>query len=215
MAPTSNPSKRIREALEVLARRPSCDLDLELTRTRTPQEAGVGLFCYGTLTIPAVMGALLDRTPPSVTGTCPGWRAAGLEGLPYPGLVRHHVPAGAGASSGAPGRLYMDLTDHEWQVLDAFENPGYEVAVVDVDVDVGMDSGTQAEAGGFVTKAALAYRWPRLDTVLPHDWTLKSMDDETMEEYLEGCVTWRKEWEAESESTAETPSEALASETQE
>ena len=91
-----------------------------------------GLFAYGTLTLDPVISALLDRVPPSRSVRAPGWRAAGLPGLPYPGLVpqRSEMPSAAGGGSGAPGRLYLDLGARDWAILDAFENPEYEIGLV-------------------------------------------------------------------------------------
>ncbi|KAH8880140.1 hypothetical protein GQ53DRAFT_755320 [Thozetella sp. PMI_491] len=146
---------------------------------------GFGLFAYGTLILDPVISALLDRIPPSTNIRAPGWRAAGLPGLPYPGLVPD-----ASYLAGVPGRLYFDLTPREWAILDAFENPEYEVGLV------GLEGGQKA----------LAYVWPdvaeeeggagkALSTTWTVDWA--AQDEEGSKQYLEWVVSFREEWEEE------------------
>ncbi|KAK4193993.1 hypothetical protein QBC40DRAFT_155043, partial [Triangularia verruculosa] len=130
------------------------------------------LFAYGTLTIDAVMHALLDRVPPSEVATAPGWRAAGLPDLPYPGLV-------VDPTSNAWGRLYQDLTERECEILDAFENPKYDIA------QVTLSSGAKA----------LAYVWPADPPALTTTWTVGCIDAEGMEDYLAMCAEFRQDWE--------------------
>ncbi|KAK0733843.1 hypothetical protein B0T26DRAFT_604615, partial [Lasiosphaeria miniovina] len=133
----------------------------------------LGLFAYGTLTMDAVMKTLLDRVPPSQPTAAPGWRAAGLPGLPYPGLVRD-------ASASAPGRVYHDLTAREWLVLDAFEDGAYDVAAV-------------ALADGQGQQRAVAYVWPAETPALASTWTPDAVD---VAAYVSRCGAWRREWEA-------------------
>ena len=159
--------------------------------TSTPPP--LGLFAYGTLTLDPVISALLDRVPPSRSARAPGWRAAGLPGLPYPGLVPQRtetLSAGGGSGSGAPGRLYLDLSPRDWAILDAFENPEYEIGLV------ALEHGDKA----------LAYLWPdvaesdggqgkALGTTWTIDWAVE--DKAGMALYLERCVAWRQTWEEE------------------
>jgi len=124
------------------------------------------LFVYGTLVLDVVVATLMDRVPSSEVTSAPGWRAARLPGLPYPGLV-------ADDAADAPGRVYTDLSDDEWAILDAFENPTYDVAVVE------LRSG----------RCGLAYVWP--DESLPATWTVESLAGEGLQSYLERCASWR------------------------
>ncbi|MCX5204976.1 gamma-glutamylcyclotransferase [Streptomyces sp. NBC_00237] len=78
------------------------------------------LFVYGTLQFPEVLGVLLGRVPAGVATSAPGWRAAALEGRPYPGLV-------AASGGVARGVLLGDLTVREWRVLDEYEGDEYEL----------------------------------------------------------------------------------------
>ncbi|KAK0730019.1 putative signal peptide protein, partial [Lasiosphaeris hirsuta] len=132
----------------------------------------LGLFAYGTLTMDSVVQILLGRIPPSELTSALGWRAAGLPDLSYPGLV-------ADQSGDTPGRLYLDLTEDEWILLDAFENPLYDVAPLSL-------------ANGH---RGLAYVWPSsAPQALTSTWTVDSINAATVEKYLENCVAWREEW---------------------
>ena len=128
------------------------------------------LFVYGTLALDDVVRALIDRVPAGELSSAPGWRAARLPGLPYPGLVRD-PPAEA------PGRVYADLTEAEWEVLDAFEDPTYTVEPVRLSSD----------------RTSLAYVWP--DEALPESWRRGSLEGAEMEAYLDRCARWRARWE--------------------
>ncbi len=129
--------------------------------------------------------------------SAPGWRAAGLPDLPWVSTSRYYITLGisvthiecherypglvADATANAPGRLYLDLTEREWKLLDAFENPLYDVAVVTLANDM----------------QGLAYVWPTVGApmALITTWTLKTMDEKSTEEYLSRVVGWREEWE--------------------
>ncbi|KAK0737500.1 hypothetical protein B0T21DRAFT_410949 [Apiosordaria backusii] len=161
-------STKIAGKLELLSR-----LDCLKPSSPSAFPTHLGLFAYGTLTIDAVMHALLGRVPPSTTTTAPGWRAAGLPDLPYPGLI-------ADPTSNAPGRVYNDLTEREWAILDAFENPKYDIARIEL-------ANNASEA--------LAYVWPAEPPALTTTWTVDCIDTERMEDYIAMCVEFRQEWE--------------------
>jgi gamma-glutamylcyclotransferase (GGCT)/AIG2-like uncharacterized protein YtfP len=128
------------------------------------------LFVYGTLALDDVVCALIDRVPAHVETSAPGWRAARLPELPYPGLV-------ADASAEAPGRVYTDLSDAEWSLLDAFEDPTYTVGLVTIRRQ----------------RRALAYIWP--GKALPQAWSTTNLDVEGLEKYLTRCRAWRARFE--------------------
>jgi gamma-glutamylcyclotransferase (GGCT)/AIG2-like uncharacterized protein YtfP len=77
------------------------------------------LFVYGSLQFPEVLFALLDRVPPHTPAQAPGWRATALPERVYPGLVP--------ADSTATGYLLTEITAQERQVVDAFEDPVYDL----------------------------------------------------------------------------------------
>lgn len=128
------------------------------------------LFVYDTLALDDVIRALIDRVPAYQDTSAPGWRAARLPELPYPGLA-------ADETADAPGRVYTDLTDAEWIVLDAFEDPTYTMTPV-------------AVRHG---RRALAYVWP--DASLPSTWTTTALDRDGLADYLQRCRAWRAHFE--------------------
>ncbi|GAA4759105.1 gamma-glutamylcyclotransferase family protein [Actinomycetospora chibensis] len=129
------------------------------------------LFVYGTLAVDKVVRALIDRVPAHEDTSAPGWRAARLPELPYPGLV-------ADKSAEAPGRVYTDLNNAEWSLLDAFEDPTYIVTTV------GLRDGHRA----------LAYVWP--NETLDQNWSAASLDSNDLAVYLTRCRAWRARFEA-------------------
>lgn len=129
------------------------------------------LFVYGTLADDDVVRTLIDRVPAAQEVSAPGWRAAHLPDLPYPGLVRDD-------DAEARGRVYTDLTEDEWGVFDAFEDPTYVVEPVH------LSSG----------RAGLAYVWP--NEVLPDSWRPGALEGADRQAYLERCARWRSRWEA-------------------
>ncbi len=86
------------------------------------------LFVYGTLQHPPLLQHLLGRSPRLEPATVVGWRAVGLHGRVYPGLV----PSPEGS---AKGHL-IEVDDDELAILDRFEGSQYERITVTVG-DVG------------------------------------------------------------------------------
>lgn len=108
------------------------------------------MFVYGTLMFPEVQKAVLGRVPASETAAITGWRAAALEGRPYPGLVE------ADPSVQTVGWILLDLRPHEREAIDEFEDNLYDL------VEITLDDGRQA----------LTYVWRDAAEVLEHDWDL-------------------------------------------
>lgn len=125
------------------------------------------LFAYGTLQFPEVLGALLGRVPAASQASAPGWRAARLRGLSYPGLV-----PGAGPAYGV---LLTGLSPGEWRVIDAYEDAEYDLAPVEL-------------ADGV---AALAYRYTRVDLVLALDWSADDFVTRHLPAFARQCRYWR------------------------
>lgn len=124
------------------------------------------LFVYGTLLFPEVLTALLGRVPASTPGRAEGWRAAALESRVYPGLVRHR-------GGTASGLVLGGLTGPERELLDAYEDRGYELTAI-------------ALAGG---RTCLAYVW--CGEVLPADWSAKDFAAVHLSGYARRCGAWR------------------------
>ncbi len=83
------------------------------------------LFAYGTLVVPAVLEALIERRPSSRPARLEGFARFRVRGAAYPGIVE--TPGG-----GVEGVVYEPLDDEALAVLDVFEGELYERRVVEV-----------------------------------------------------------------------------------
>ena len=129
------------------------------------------LFVYGTLALDDVVNALIDRVPLYHDATVLGWRVMRLPQRAYPGLVP--------SSGEATGKVFTDLADAEWAILDAFEDPAYTLATVRVPTPVEMDS--------------LAYIW-RGDHV-GEPWSILEFKRDILADYLDRCRRWRQRYD--------------------
>ena len=91
------------------------------------------LFCYGTLQSPAVMTAIVGRSPRRRAAVLPGHQVARLAGRPWLGITIS--PAGT-----VSGTLYHDLTPAELRRLDRYEGTDYRRATVRVRMAAGRYS---------------------------------------------------------------------------
>lgn len=123
------------------------------------------LFCYGTLQFDDVLRALLGRVPEQYPASAPGYRAAALEGRAYPGLVAQ------ASDCSATGVLLTDLSEAEWRILDAFEDPRYELRQVSL------------SDGGY----GWAYMWPGED-VRMEDWDAAEFEAQHLATYADRCA---------------------------
>lgn len=100
------------------------------------------------------------------------WRVAALPRRPYPGLV-----ARPGRVAG--GVLLGGLTQADWAVIDAFEDPEYELRAIQV---VGRDD------------PVLAYVW----TAQPceQDWHAAIFAAGHLERHAQWCAQWRQAFTA-------------------
>jgi hypothetical protein len=131
-----------------------------------------GLFVYGSLLFPEVLLALLGRLPSRMPATAPGWRVAALPGRPYPGLV-----PGPGSASG----LFMTgLRDEEWDTLIAFEGDLYDLRRVTLAGD----------------RSGWAFVWDGSSAVSSVDWVPEEFAERVLSSYVEGCLAWRRRYEA-------------------
>lgn len=126
------------------------------------------LFVYGTLQFPEVLSVLIDRVPGLEPAAVEGWRAAALRGRVYPGLVS--------AETTASGYLLTGLTPREWQVLDAFEDPVYELVRVDL-------------ADG---RHGWAYAWDETTDVAPENWSPEHFKAHHLPTYVQRRAAWRR-----------------------
>lgn len=90
----------------------------------------------------------------------------------YPGLI-----PGDGK---ARGKVFTDLTDTEWEILDAFEDPAYTL--------------TPLRVMTFLETDALAYTWRGEHT--DQLWVCTEFGHHDLADYLNRCRTWRRHYDA-------------------
>ncbi|GLZ12392.1 hypothetical protein Acsp04_26270 [Actinomadura sp. NBRC 104425] len=129
------------------------------------------LFVYGSLQFPEVLFALIDRVPDHNPAAAAGWRVATLPGEVYPGLVP--------GESIARGYLLTGLTADEWQLLDAFENPLYDLKRLDL-----VDG-----------RHGWAYVCNPTAEVGDDDWSAERFQAQHLPAYIERCAAWRRRYE--------------------
>ncbi|MGH3787499.1 MAG: gamma-glutamylcyclotransferase family protein [Pseudonocardiaceae bacterium] len=129
------------------------------------------LFVYGTLLLNDVVNTLLGRIPNHLDAKAPGWRIVRLPQRVYPGLVP--------GKSEALGKLFIDLTDAEWETLDAFEDPDYTLVGVRVLTPLAMDALTYIWRGEYVNQP----------------WSTTTFGRDQLADYLDRCRGWRRRYE--------------------
>lgn len=139
-----------------------------MSRPERPARWPESLFVYGTLLFPDLVRALIGRVPDRTTAAVAGWRAAALPGRAYPGLVR-----AAGAT--ARGLVLTGLTAAEWQVIDAFEDGGYDLTELEL-----VDG-----------RRGWAYTWADDIAPLPEDWSAEEFAARHLADYVARCARWR------------------------
>ncbi|RKS79590.1 gamma-glutamylcyclotransferase (GGCT)/AIG2-like uncharacterized protein YtfP [Actinomadura pelletieri DSM 43383] len=130
------------------------------------------LFVYGSLQFPEVLFALIDRVTDHEPVSAKGWRVATLPGRPYPGILP--------GDKTAHGYLLTGLTPQEWRLLDAFEDPVYEL--VRVDLTDGRHGWTYACNPGA--------------EVGDDDWSAEEFEARELPAYVERCSAWRQRYES-------------------
>jgi gamma-glutamylcyclotransferase (GGCT)/AIG2-like uncharacterized protein YtfP len=129
------------------------------------------LFVYGSLLFPEVLTALLNRVPAHEPAEADGWRVAALPNRVYPGLVSGH-----GSTSGL---LLTDLTAEEWRIVDAFEDPLYELRQLKLAHDgLGWTYVCNPEA-----------------EVLTDDWDPDVFAARDLATYVGRCAAWRRNYD--------------------
>jgi gamma-glutamylcyclotransferase (GGCT)/AIG2-like uncharacterized protein YtfP len=130
------------------------------------------LFVYGSLQFPEVLFTLIDRVPDHEPAAAEGWRVVTLPDRVYPGLIP--------GPKTARGHLLTGLTADEWRVLDAFEDPVYELKRIDL-----ADS-----------RHGWAYACNPDAKVGKDDWSAEDFEARHLPAYIERCAAWRRRYEA-------------------
>lgn len=139
---------------------------------RSVPESGP-LFVYGSLSFDDVLRAVLGRVPATARASVTGWRTVALRERVFPGLVR-------AADGRVDGLVVTDLGADEWALLDSYEAPFYDLALVDLD-----DGG---RAWTYVCNADAP--------VLEAGWDRDGFAARHLAAYLERCTTWRRSLDA-------------------
>jgi gamma-glutamylcyclotransferase (GGCT)/AIG2-like uncharacterized protein YtfP len=129
------------------------------------------LFVYGSLRCPEVLEVLLGRVPQGRPATATGWRAAKLMHQIYPGLTP--------AEGTAEGIVISDLSEAEWQMLNTFEDPIYDLRRLEL---------SNADS-------AWAYVCSDGTPVSDDNWDIDQFISTQMEAYVTRCRIWRKAYE--------------------
>ncbi|HWM58936.1 MAG TPA: MIP family channel protein [Pseudonocardia sp.] len=130
------------------------------------------LFVYGSLQFADVLRALLGRVPRHAPVEVYGWRAAALPGVEYPGLVP------AQPLNKVSGVILVGLEQADWEVLDAFEDPVYNLTLLTL-----VDG-----------RQAWTYTCAESTSVLDSDWSAGSFADHYLPGYVNRCAVWRQQY---------------------
>lgn len=121
-----------------------------------------------------MLSALIDRIPPLTPARAYGWKVVQLPSVVYPGLVA--------APSVVTGVTISHLTDSEWRVLDAFEDPIYELELIEL-------------VGG---SSAWAYTCPDNAPRTDAPWDAQKFAAVHLSDYVDRCTAWRQRYESRS-----------------
>jgi hypothetical protein len=134
------------------------------------------LFVYGSLIVPEVVLALLDRVPRSQDAALSGWAARCLPGVAYPGLV----PDERGV---ARGLILHDLTTGEAALIDAWETDVYEKRLVHPSL----------EGGSSIAADAYVLGGHRVDEADAKAWTVDVLSPE-LDDFCADTRSFRRAW---------------------
>lgn len=135
------------------------------------------VFTYGTLLSSRVLHALLGRVPSRADGTLYGYQRFPIRDACYPAVVR----SVGGKNDVVQGKLLLNVTARELALLDAFEDPAYDRALVAVQ-----------RTNGDCVQARL---WARPDSnrgdlVLDKDWGFEQFLTEDEDWMVARCFEW-------------------------
>ncbi|GAX73960.1 hypothetical protein CEUSTIGMA_g1410.t1 [Chlamydomonas eustigma] len=105
-------------------------------------------FVYGTLMAPEVVNALLKRVPPMRPAKIKGYIRYSVKGVVFPAIIKNS------ADSEVQGKVLLDLTQKELDVLDAYESiEYYRQAVTPI-----LEDGSTLSADVYVWKDEFMFR---------------------------------------------------------
>ena len=133
----------------------------------------MNLFAYGTLMEPRVLRQVTGLTPRATSATLIGFRRLAFKNECFPGIVP--ATAEETAETMVIGRIFFELSDSAWPLLDAFESAIYER----VEVDVFATTREKFKAETYIVKGA--YRHLLTD----RDWDFDYFLNHDLEQYLD------------------------------
>lgn len=132
------------------------------------------LFAYGTLQHPEVLRSLLQHVPSKQPAVLRHHAVYALRNRPYPTCV-------VSMGSVTHGTLLQGLSHGDWWVLDVFEDPGYELSAVSVELEDGREVD------------ALVYRSPEGESPpLAGAWSLRDFQTHHLMAYQQTCAQVRE-----------------------
>jgi gamma-glutamylcyclotransferase (GGCT)/AIG2-like uncharacterized protein YtfP len=131
------------------------------------------LFVYGTLLLDDVVSTLIGRIPHYQHAVAPGWRIVRLPERIYPGLVP--------GQGDAVGKVFTDLANTEWIILNAFEDSAYTLTTV----RLLLPDKNEVDA--------LSYVWGGEHIDQP--WSATDFRRHELINYLDRCHNWRQRYE--------------------
>lgn len=133
------------------------------------------LFAYGTLELPELLRALTGQTYQSMPALLQEHRRAMVRDRGYPAVT----PARAAALR---GRLYLDLSEASWRIVDAFEGDEFERRSVVV-----LDSrGERIPAQVYVLRQGLNH------LLTSEVWDMRRFRKQHFARYLAACTDLRR-----------------------
>jgi gamma-glutamylcyclotransferase (GGCT)/AIG2-like uncharacterized protein YtfP len=138
------------------------------------------LFCYGSLQLPQVMGAVVGRRCAALPARVAGYAVRRLRQAVYPGLI---------PSPGAQARgvLYHDVTAAELGRLDRFEGEQYRRTLVEALPD----------SGGRVAAWVYLLHPSQRRQVLDVPWSLEEFVAKDLEQFMRAFVRGRQpQWQS-------------------
>ncbi|XP_068668550.1 uncharacterized protein [Aristolochia californica] len=145
----------------------SCVLVLVVERQDMSAASLRTVFVYGSLMANEVVQVLLKRVPQSSFAILDGYHRFSIKGRVYPAIVPIE-------NKQVPGKLLLELSDAELEVLDKFEDVEYERHTVEVSL-----------MGSFETLPAQTYVWGNKDDPdLYGDWDYEEWRRVHMEDFL-------------------------------
>lgn len=132
-------------------------------------EADTRLFVYGTLCFPDVMNTLVGYDPQALPCEASGVRRYRIRGQVYPMLRME-----AGGVINQMAFVYQTLRPNDWRIIDAFEDPRYQLARITTSLGSALSYISQDEA-----------------MTADGPWSSSVFEQKHLTDYLAMCRQWK------------------------